>query len=494
MGRNSGTIRPRGALLSRGLVLFTAGGLVASVFAVAVVFGVLDRPTLTETTLVVVASLVVAVALGADAAALWLLRSSSAVRDGRTAVVATGWSLAAGFSLLSVLPVTGLAGEGRVDPFTVVAALFFAASGLLLATASWSGRFLGLVVRHRAVVTAVCLLPVVVAVACVVAGVAPKAAAPPVVVVAFGVVTAAVAAFSAVRSARLARASRAPLHSWMALGAGLLTVAAGVYVVAVAQAIDGTSPVTIPGKGGWAPMVIAAVAAAATLGRLAVEYAQGRRIAMAIEGIFEWSPDDEFTEHLNEAAEALLASVEDFGDEELSHTNRVIEFSIGIGKELDLPPGRLRVISLGALFHDVGTITIPEEILNKPGALTEAERQLVRDHAERGWAMANRSQALWEAALAIRHHHEWVDGSGYPDGLAGEDIPIEARVIAVADMFDALLTPRPYRDALTESEALTLMRAECGTHLDRDCYHAFARYLQRRNDNVVAFDRVATRR
>jgi HD-GYP domain-containing protein (c-di-GMP phosphodiesterase class II) len=230
------------------------------------------------------------------------------------------------------------------------------------------------------------------------------------------------------------------------------------------------------------------------LGRLAVEYLQGRRIAMAIEGIFEWSPDDEFTEHLNEAAEALLASLDDFGDEETSHTNRVIEYSIGIGKELDLPPGRLRVISLGALFHDVGTIAIPEEILNKPGALTEAERQLVRDHTERGWAMANRSQALWEAALAIRHHHEWVDGSGYPDGLAGDDIPIEARVIAVADMYDALLTPRPYREALTESEALTLMKAECGTHLDRDCYHAFVRHLQRHEDNVVPLVRETTHR
>ncbi len=204
---------------------------------------------------------------------------------------------------------------------------------------------------------------------------------------------------------------------------------------------------------------------------------------MAVEGIFEWAPQDDANEHLSEAAEALLRAA-GAAHEGPQHNQFVIHMAVGTAQELDLPPGRLRVIVLGTLFHDVGTLAIPDEILNKPGALTDAERELIESHVETGYAMASRVHLLWEAALAVRHHHEWWDGSGYPDGLAGDGIPIEARVIAVADMFDALTTPRSYREALSEDDALMMMRAEVGTHLDPDVFAAFSRQLKGR-DNVV---------
>ncbi|MCE7883715.1 MAG: HD-GYP domain-containing protein [Actinobacteria bacterium ATB1] len=198
-----------------------------------------------------------------------------------------------------------------------------------------------------------------------------------------------------------------------------------------------------------------------------------------------WAHGERLVGDLSEAAEALLRAA-GAANEGPQHNQRVIQLAIGTAQELDLPPGRLRVIVLGALFHDVGTLAIPDEILNKPGALTEAERQLIESHVETGYAMASRVHLLWEAALAVRHHHEWWDGSGYPDGLSGDAIPIEARVIAAADMFDALTKPRPYREALTTDDALMMMRVEAGTHLDPDVFAAFSRYL-RSSDNVLTF-------
>ena len=131
------------------------------------------------------------------------------------------------------------------------------------------------------------------------------------------------------------------------------------------------------------------------------------------------------------------------------HAEEVAELAGAIARELALPEDVVLRCRLGGWLHDIGKVAIPDRILVKPGALDEDEWRIMRTHAEIGEQLVRRIEALGTAALAVRHHHEHVDGSGYPDGLAGDAIPIEARVVAVADAFSAITADRPYRRART---------------------------------------------
>ena len=119
-------------------------------------------------------------------------------------------------------------------------------------------------------------------------------------------------------------------------------------------------------------------------------------------------------------------------------------------------------------MHDVGKIGVPDEILAKPGALTPKQRELMERHAEVGHAMlrGSKSELLQLAAKIAHTHHERFDGTGYPRGLAGDEIPIEGRIVAVADVFDALLSDRSYRPALPLEKAIEIVREGRGTHFD----------------------------
>ncbi len=180
-----------------------------------------------------------------------------------------------------------------------------------------------------------------------------------------------------------------------------------------------------------------------------------------------------------ENLEMLVRTVAGDSAERVQHTSRVVRYSLGIASEMGLGSEQARIICLGALFHDIGAHVIPPEIENKPTTLTQAEWRLVETHTEWGFEFALRDSEMREASGAIRYHHEWVDGSGYPDNLKGDEIPLEARVIAVADMYDAITTPRPYRSALSEEDALLLMQVEVGTHLDAACFSAFQAYREK---------------
>ena len=126
-------------------------------------------------------------------------------------------------------------------------------------------------------------------------------------------------------------------------------------------------------------------------------------------------------------------------------------------------------------MHDIGKIETPREILNKPGPLTELEFATVKRHAARGAQIAS-TLGDDELTAIVRHHHERLDGRGYPDGLRGDEIPLGARIIAVADTFDALTSERPYRSARPHKEALLVLRAESGTQLDSEVVAAFLSY------------------
>jgi putative nucleotidyltransferase with HDIG domain len=156
------------------------------------------------------------------------------------------------------------------------------------------------------------------------------------------------------------------------------------------------------------------------------------------------------------------------------HAERVAQYAIAIGRELGLPADAPE-IEFGFLLHDIGKLAVPDSILFKPGPLTEDERALMSRHTIVGAEIMRDIEFLAEASKVVRSHHERWDGGGYPDGLSGEQIPLTARVFAVADVFDALTTDRPYRQALAFEEAHAMIISESGRHFDPAVVEAFER-------------------
>jgi HD-GYP domain-containing protein (c-di-GMP phosphodiesterase class II) len=159
----------------------------------------------------------------------------------------------------------------------------------------------------------------------------------------------------------------------------------------------------------------------------------------------------------------------------LGHVRRVASYALLIGGELDLSPVQLRNVALAAQMHDVGKIGVPDRILTKPSKLTAEEFDVIKEHVGRGFEIAQHVPALRPAAGGITYHHEKMDGTGYPDGLKGEEIPIEARIVAVADAFDAMTSGRVYQPAVDYSHAFTELRECAGSHFDPRVVDAFIR-------------------
>jgi putative nucleotidyltransferase with HDIG domain len=155
------------------------------------------------------------------------------------------------------------------------------------------------------------------------------------------------------------------------------------------------------------------------------------------------------------------------------HAERVAAYGIEIARALGLSRPDDPEIEFGFLLHDVGKVAIPDAILYKPGALTREERELMARHPTIGADIIGGIEFLEEAAKVVRSHHERWDGTGYPDGLRGEEIPIVARVFAVADVFDALTTDRPYRPALSLPEARRMIMLGSGSQFDPSVTEAF---------------------
>lgn len=153
--------------------------------------------------------------------------------------------------------------------------------------------------------------------------------------------------------------------------------------------------------------------------------------------------------------------------ETAGHTNRVVKLALQLGEAAGLDPERLQALRLGAYLHDVGKLGIPDRVLLKPGALDAEEWALMQSHSETGARMAMRLPSLPAASVeVIRSHHERWDGAGYPQGLAGESIPLLARIFALCDVYDALINVRPYKRAWTPEAARVEMLAQAGKHFD----------------------------
>lgn len=151
--------------------------------------------------------------------------------------------------------------------------------------------------------------------------------------------------------------------------------------------------------------------------------------------------------------------------ESLGHNRRVAQLCVRIGRQLAMTTTELRVLARAGLLHDIGKLGIPEQILGKHSALDESEWTLMKSHPEIGLSILGQGRSKREL-LAVLYHHERLDGSGYPYGLGAESIPIEARIVAVADTYDALTSDRPYRKARTPVEARRVVMEEAGGRLD----------------------------
>jgi len=149
-----------------------------------------------------------------------------------------------------------------------------------------------------------------------------------------------------------------------------------------------------------------------------------------------------------------------------AHNLRVARLCVHIGRQMSMSASELRVLARAGLMHDIGKLGIPTHVLEKHSPLDESEWVLMRAHPEMGLTLLDRAGQSSREVLAVLYHHERLDGSGYPYGLKAESIPIEARIVAVADTYDALTSDRPYRRASSQAEARRVLIEEAGSRLD----------------------------
>jgi putative nucleotidyltransferase with HDIG domain len=182
-------------------------------------------------------------------------------------------------------------------------------------------------------------------------------------------------------------------------------------------------------------------------------------------------------ERSTQAMESLSATVDARDSYTAGHSRRVQQLSLALGRELGLSQAELDLLGHAALFHDIGKLAIPDSILLKPASLTPEEWTIMQGHAEEGARIIDRLGFLQDAVPAIRHHHERFDGTGYPHRLGGEEIPLGARIIHVADALDSMLTTRIYRAARSVDEALVEVNAKSGSQFCPRCVSALTRIL-----------------
>jgi HD-GYP domain-containing protein (c-di-GMP phosphodiesterase class II) len=163
---------------------------------------------------------------------------------------------------------------------------------------------------------------------------------------------------------------------------------------------------------------------------------------------------------------ALAAAIDGKDPYTRGHSERVSRFSIAIAQGLGLPDEEIEKIRISALLHDVGKIGIDDKILKKPSALTDEEFAVMKQHPQKGYKIMSQIPAMKEFLPGMYMHHEMINGQGYPQGLKGEEIPLQARIVSVADTFDAMTTDRPYQKAMKFEEALALIKKFVGTRYD----------------------------
>ena len=207
--------------------------------------------------------------------------------------------------------------------------------------------------------------------------------------------------------------------------------------------------------------------------------ALANQVAIAIENANLYQ---ELMETFYATTEALAETIEKRDPYTGGHTRRVLDYSYSIGETLRLSKKELEDLKLAAILHDVGKIGVSDSILLKEGRLNPKEIEKMHLHPKYGAEILIHIKQLKDVIPSVRSHHEKIDGSGYPDKLKGEDIPIIAKIIAVADAFDAMTTDRPYRKAMSNKEAFEELRRYAGIHFDKDIVYAFMNVMRDKED------------
>ena len=181
---------------------------------------------------------------------------------------------------------------------------------------------------------------------------------------------------------------------------------------------------------------------------------------------------DERIAALEGVTRAVGAMIEARDPYTAGHQQRVGDLASRIGRRLGLDDERVEGLRIGGYMHDVGKIAVDEEVLNFPGALDDRQREHVQIHAASGHEILRSVPFAWPVADIALQHHERLDGTGYPNGLRGDEILLDARIVAVADVFDAMTSERPYREAGSIDAAVEVLSAGAGTHFDSAVVHA----------------------
>ena len=168
------------------------------------------------------------------------------------------------------------------------------------------------------------------------------------------------------------------------------------------------------------------------------------------------------------------------------HSTRLAEWAVRVAESVGLEEACLSDVEAAAILHDIGKIGVPDAILNKPGKLTAEERQIINKHPEYGWAIQRLIPGLEQVSLFTLHHHENFDGSGYPGGLRGSEIPIGSRIVTVIDAFDAMISNRPYRQGLPVEEAIRRLVKDSVTQFDPEVVQPFIRIAEAEVATVFA--------
>jgi len=277
---------------------------------------------------------------------------------------------------------------------------------------------------------------------------------------------------------RPAASGRAHTRAWRSLFPSGYAALAGDPHLAVAHLDSGC------GRGA---VVCLMAAAPKRFHRLALDRLDGlaTQVTLALRCADARQGDEDF---LLATVRALVSTIEAKDGYTSGHSTRVHLLSMLLGKDLGLDENELDCLKWASLLHDVGKIGMPESILNKPGALTDEEFRIVKQHSQRGYQVLNHIPQLQDASQAVLLHHERYAGGGYPLGIEGEGIPRPARIIAVADTFDALTSRRPYRHARSQDEALAEIRRVRGTQLDPDVVSALEGVMPFLKENLVMVD------
>jgi HD-GYP domain-containing protein (c-di-GMP phosphodiesterase class II) len=238
--------------------------------------------------------------------------------------------------------------------------------------------------------------------------------------------------------------------------------------------------------GGW---VVAHVLEVSGIGLVGVPAALDLRHAAASRSLVGDLRGEDLVAHeesfLGGRVRALMVRLAEQDPTTAGHTRRVAALAVRIGERLGLPRGRIRLLALGGLLHDMGKLSVPREILTKPGKLTDEEFAVIRRHPGWGRELLVELGGFPEPVLdLVESHHERLDGAGYPNGRSADALALEVRILTVADVYDALTTDRPYRPAWPAERAIALLHEETGSAFDPACVDALVGLLAEQHERA----------